>query len=133
MFASCGRDVNVEHGATFGNGREISIGDNSGIGLDAFIAGPLIIGSNVLMGPRCVFLAYNHVTDRTDIPIAVQGNMPARAPVIEDDVWIGASVIVLPGRRIGTGSIVAAGAVVTKDVAPYSIVGGNPAATIGHR
>jgi maltose O-acetyltransferase len=133
MFASCGRDVNVEHGAMFGNGREISLGDNSGIGLDAFIAGPLTIGRNVMMGPRCTFLAFDHVAERTDIPMNAQGIRPARAPVVEDDVWIGANVVVLPGRRIGTGSIVGAGAVVTRDVPPYSIVGGNPAAVIGRR
>jgi maltose O-acetyltransferase len=133
MFASCGRDVNVEHGAMFGNGRGISIGDNSGIGLDAFIAGPLVIGRDVMMGPRCTFLAYDHVVDRTDVPLNAQGTRPPRAPVIEDDVWIGANVTVLPGRRIGTGSVVGAGSVVTQDVPPYSIVGGNPATVIRRR
>jgi maltose O-acetyltransferase len=133
MLASCGRDVNIEHGAMFGNGRGISIGDNSGIGLDAFIAGPLTIGRNVSMGPRCMFLAYNHVLDRTDVPIAQQGIRPPRAPVVEDDVWLGAGVIVLPGRRIGTGSVVGAGSVVTKDIPPYSIAGGNPAVVIRQR
>ena len=53
--------------------------------------------------------------------------------IIEDDVWIGARVLILPGRRIGKGSIIAAGSVITKDVAPYSIVGGNPAHLIKTR
>ncbi|MDQ7799461.1 MAG: DapH/DapD/GlmU-related protein [Candidatus Edwardsbacteria bacterium] len=53
--------------------------------------------------------------------------------VIEDDVWIGAQAIILPGVRIGRGAIVAAGAVVTKDVEPYAIVGGNPARLIKRR
>lgn len=53
--------------------------------------------------------------------------------VIEDDCWIGARVIILPGRRIGKGSIIGAAAVVTKDVEPYNIVGGNPARVIKKR
>ncbi|WP_262230549.1 DapH/DapD/GlmU-related protein [Stenotrophomonas maltophilia] len=53
--------------------------------------------------------------------------------VIEDDVWVGFGAIVLSGVRIGRGSIIAAGAVVTKDVEPYSIVGGNPARKISQR
>ena len=53
--------------------------------------------------------------------------------IIEDDVWIGARSIILPGRKIGEGSIVAAGSVVTKDVEPFSIVGGNPAKLIKFR
>jgi maltose O-acetyltransferase len=133
MFASCGVKVNVEHGALINSGADITIGDNSGIGLNAFIAGPLVIGSNVLMGPNCTFLATNHVTTRTDIPMLGQGDEPARPPVIDDDVWIGANVTVLPGRRIGKGSIVAAGAVVASDVPPYSVVGGNPARVIKMR
>ncbi|MDE7126005.1 MAG: acyltransferase, partial [Muribaculaceae bacterium] len=53
--------------------------------------------------------------------------------VIEDDVWLGVRAILTPGHRIGQGSVVAAGAVVTKDVAPYSVVGGNPAKIIKSR
>lgn len=53
--------------------------------------------------------------------------------VIEDDCWIGTRVIMTPGRKIGKGSILAAGAIVTKDVEPYSIVGGNPARVIKKR
>ncbi len=133
MFKSCGRDVNVEHGALINGGSDIEIGDRSGIGLDAFISGPLIIGRDVIMGPNCTFLSINRDVRDTSVPMIEQGFQPARAPVIEDDVWIGANVTVLPGRRIGTGSIVAAGAVVAADVAPYSVVAGNPARPIRQR
>jgi maltose O-acetyltransferase len=133
MFASCGVNVNVEHGALINSGADITIGDNSGIGLDAFISGPLVIGSNVIMGPKCVFLSINRSVERTDIPMIGQGYKPAQPPVIEDDVWIGANVTVLPGRRLGRGSIVAAGAVVSSDVPPYSVVAGNPARVIRMR
>jgi maltose O-acetyltransferase len=133
MFRSCGVDVNVEHGALINGGQDIDIGDRSGIGLDAFISGPLIIGRDVIMGPNCTFLSINRDTTSTDRPMIEQGFRPARPPVIEDDVWLGANVIILPGRRIGKGSIVAAGAVVASDVPPYSVVAGNPARVIKQR
>ncbi|WP_408636200.1 DapH/DapD/GlmU-related protein [Nocardioides mangrovicus] len=62
-----------------------------------------------------------------------QGFVADRRIVVEDDVWIGAGVTIVAGRRIGTGSIVAAGSVVTRDVAPWTVVGGNPAREIGRR
>jgi maltose O-acetyltransferase len=133
MFGRCGRDVNVEHGALINSGRDIQIGDRSGIGLDAFISGPLIVGRDVIMGPNCTFLSINRDTARLDVPMIEQGFQPSQPPVIEDDVWLGANVTVLPGRRIGRGSIVAAGAIVSKDVPPYSVVAGNPAQLIKRR
>lgn len=133
MFRSCGVDVNVEHGALINSGAQIDIGDRSGVGLDAFISGPLIIGRDVIMGPNCTFLSINRDTPSLERSMIEQGFRPPRPPVIEDDVWIGANVTVLPGRRIGTGSIVAAGAVVATDVPPFSVVAGNPARVIKHR
>lgn len=85
------------------------------------------------MGPSCTIIGMNHNTDRTDVPMIQQGYHAKVAPVIEDDVWIGAKKTILPGKRIGTGSIVAAGAVVTRDVPPFSVVGGNPARVIRQR
>jgi maltose O-acetyltransferase len=133
MFRTCGVDVNVDHGALINSGAEIDIGDRSGIGLDAFVSGPLVIGRDVIMGPNCTFLSINRNTPNTDKPMIEQGFKPARPAVIEDDVWIGANVTVLPGRRIGTGSIVAAGAVVASDVPRYSVAAGNPARVIKRR
>lgn len=133
MFASCGSNVNVEYGALINSGAKIHIGNNSGIGYKAFISGPLVIGHNVIMGPNCTFLSINRNTSLTDRPMLGQGYLPAAAPVIEDDVWIGANVTVLPGVRIGHGSIVAAGAVVSRDVPSYSVAAGNPARVIKKR
>ena len=62
-----------------------------------------------------------------------QGLAPDRPIVIEDDVWIGAGVVVLPGRRIGRGSIVGAGSVVAHDVPPFAVVAGNPAQVVKYR
>lgn len=86
-----------------------------------------------MMGPNCTLRATKHGFDRTDIPMVEQSGGEPCAPIIEDDVWIGANAIVLPGVRIGRGSIVAAGSVVTRDVGQFTIVGGNPARLIRHR
>ncbi|MCX8131260.1 MAG: acetyltransferase [Clostridia bacterium] len=133
LFRKTGKNINIEHGAFFGSGRDIEIGDNSGLGVNCRVSGPLKIGDNVMMGPDVMIYTQNHNFDRTDIPMNSQGNSPKRDVVIGNDVWIGARSIILPGVKIGEGAIVAAGAVVTKDVEPYSIVGGNPARIIKFR
>lgn len=93
---------------------------------------PFTMGDNVMVGPNVVMDTSQHNKDRTDIPMKLQGLTYAPI-VIADDVWIGANAVVTSGVTIGRGSIVGAGAVVTKDVAPYSIVGGVPARVIGQR
>jgi maltose O-acetyltransferase len=133
MLDYCGTDVNVEHGAWFGSGRGVRLGDRSDIGMDALVIGPIVIGRDVMMGPRCILMASNHETSAFDVPMNRQGFREPQPIVIEDDVWIGAGVVILPGRRIGTGSIVGAGAVVAHDVPPWTIVAGNPAAVVGQR
>ncbi len=57
MLDECGRDVNVEHGAWFGSGKGIRLGDRSDIGMDALVIGPVCVGRDVMMGPRCILLA----------------------------------------------------------------------------
>ena len=126
--ASLGANVNIEHGAEF-DGRLV-IGDNSSLGIHAEALGPIHIGDNVMMGPECVILTQNHSHASTDIPMIQQGFESPRSVVIGNDVWIGRRVTILPGVTVGSGSIIAAGAVVTKDVEPYTIVGGVPAKTI---
>lgn len=127
LFLSCGKDVVVKHGAYFGTGSRVRIGDHSQIGERARIEHDTVIGAYVMMGLEVLILATRHAHDQLDRPLIHQGYLP-RAPVtIGDDVWIGARVIVLPGVKIGKHAIVAAGAVVTKNVADWEVVGGVPA------
>lgn len=133
MFDECGAEVNIEHGAWFGSGKGIRIGDRSCIGMDALVIGPITIGADVMMGPRCVLLASSHRVASTDVPMNRQGFLPDRTIVIGDDVFIGAGSTILAGRSIGSGAIVGAGSVVTHDVAPWTIVAGNPAVVVRHR
>lgn len=94
--------------------------------------GRIIIGNNLLTAANCMFIAYNHGYESTDIPIMYQECNDA-AIIIEDDVWMGYGVIVLPGVHIGKGAIIGAGSVVTKDIPPYSIAVGVPAKVINNR
>jgi len=133
IFESCDKGVNVGKNARFGNGRSIKIGFKSGIGINAKIPNNIIIGDYVMMGQNVTIFGSNHIFDRTDIPMMKQGMKSHSPVVIEDDVWIGSNVIILPGRRIKKGSIIAAGTVLTKDFPEYSIVGGNPSKLIKSR
>lgn len=90
----------------------------------------IIIGNDVLIGSGAHFHAANHAFDRPDLKIAEQGHSPTEDLVIEDDVWIGANAIILPGVRIGRHSIVAAGSVVTRSIEPFSVYAGVPARKI---
>lgn len=133
MFTHCGKRVNIEHGASLGHGKGIEIGDESGIGVNCRVSPPLKIGKYVMMGPDVVILSQNHTIEDVSTPMVFQGLDSKPGVIIEDDVWIGTRVIILPGCRIGKGSIIGAGAVVTRDVPPYAIVGGNPAHIIKMR
>lgn len=86
-----------------------------------------------MMGPDVMVYTQNHRTDRVDVPMIDQGNSEKREVIIGNDVWIGARSIIMPGVKIGEGSIIAAASVVTKDVMPYSVVGGVPAKLIKMR
>src|SRR4051794_15875964 len=133
LFAEAGRGINIEHGAYFGSGANVRIGDRSGIGVNCRLHGPVTIGRDVMMGPDVVVLAMNHAFDDATQPMIAQGHEAAEPVIIGDDVWIGTRAIILPGVEIGDHAIVGAGAVVTKSVPAYSVVGGNPARVIRSR
>jgi len=125
------RPTNI-YGSAIGEG--LKIGNNSSIGPYSYIgcSGYIEIGDNVMMSPRVSIYAENHLFDRPDLTIKEQG-VKREFVKIEDDCWIAANVVILAGVTIGRGSIIAAGSVVTKDIPPYSIVGGVPAKVIKSR
>ena len=108
---------------------DVMIGNHTRIGLHNTIIGPVVIGSHVNLAQSITVTALNHNFDDTQKRIDEQG--VSTIPVtIEDDVWIGANAVILPGVTIGNHCVVAAGAVVTKDVPPHSLVAGVPAKVI---
>ena len=131
FLSYAGKKINLQYGAKFG--QRVSIGDRSGIGIKCMLQGTVEIGNNVMMGPEVYIYTRNHKHDRVDIPMIEQDYEAERPVVIEDDVWIGSRVTILPGVRVGKGAIIGASAVVTKDVPPYAVVGGNPAKIIKFR
>lgn len=128
---SFGNNVNIERGAVFGP--LLEIGDNSGVGIDSEVYGPVRIGKYVMMGPEVVIYTSGHRHDRTDITMIEQGDDEVKPVVIGNDVWIGRRVMIMPGVKIGDGCIIGAGAVVTKDIPPYSIAAGVPAKIVKSR
>ncbi|HUF39575.1 MAG TPA: acyltransferase [Anaerolineales bacterium] len=106
----------------------IRIGRDSLVGEYTVIRGQggVTIGDRVYTSPFCQLIAVDHVFDDPGRPFTEQG-ITARGIVVEDDVWIGSGAIITDGVRVGRGSVVAAGAVVTTDVPPHTVVGGVPA------
>ena len=105
---------------------DVIIGDHTRIGLHNTIIGPVDIGSHVNLAQGITVTALNHNFDDTNKRIDEQG-VSTNPVTIEDDVWIGANAVILPGVTIGEHCVVAAGSVVTKDVPPHSLVAGVPA------
>lgn len=132
IFDKCGNDVNIGRGASFGTGEGIELGNHSWLGVNCRI-GQAKIGEFVMMASDVIILSQNHNFSDIDQPMVNQGFGSHRPVIVEDDVWIGTRVIILPGRRIGKGAIIGAGSVVTNDVPSYAIVGGNPAGILKYR
>jgi acetyltransferase-like isoleucine patch superfamily enzyme len=115
-------------------GGVIAIGENSRIGPACILYGHggLTIGRNVIVAGQTMMVPANHVFTDVNVPIKDQGQT-AQGITIEDDVWIGAGVKILDGVRIGAGAVVAAGAVVNRDVPARAVVAGVPARVIKMR
>ena len=108
---------------------DVTIGDHTRIGIHCTVIGPVCIGNNVNLAQGITVTALNHNFKDTTKRIDEQG-ISTKPVVISDDVWIGANAVILPGVTIGRHVVVAAGAVVTKDVPDYSLVAGIPAKVI---
>jgi acetyltransferase-like isoleucine patch superfamily enzyme len=109
------------------------MGYYSYLGPGATIRGKLCIGNYVMVASRFSLIAQDHVYEQVGTPIIFSGRPSPQTTVIEDDAWIGQAVCMKAGVKIGRGAIVAFGSIVTKDVSPYTIVGGNPARFIKMR
>ncbi len=105
---------------------DVTIGDYTRIGIHCTVIGPVCIGSHVNLAQGITVTALNHNFNNTQKRIDEQG-ISTQPVVIGDDVWIGANAVILPGVTIGHHAVVAAGAVVTKDVPDNTVVGGVPA------
>jgi acetyltransferase-like isoleucine patch superfamily enzyme len=114
--------IEIEHGTWIGEYNNFRAG-----------GGLIRIGANALISQFCTLVASNHSTEK-NMPIKLQPPRRDRTGVVlEDDVWLGAGVTVMPGVTIHTGAVIGAGSVVTKDVSAYEICAGIPAQRIGER
>ncbi|WP_345268987.1 acyltransferase [Nibrella viscosa] len=122
-----GRHSTIESFSVVNNGvGPVLIGDNCTVGIGAVLIGPVSIGSDVIIAQHVVMSGLNHTY--TDIQRSIREQPVTTRPiVIEEACWIGANVVITAGVTIGKHSVVAGGSVVTRDVPPYSVVGGNPA------
>ena len=130
-----GRDIHCQNSVHFWSPhRDIRLGDHVGIGNRCVFLADTEIGSKVLIADNVAFLnSDDHNFDRVGLPIWDSGRGDQFKILVEDDVWIGHGAIILSPRKVGRGSIIAAGSLVVKDVPPYAIVGGNPARIIKMR
>ena len=108
---------------------DVVIGDHTRVGLHNTVIGPVSIGSHVNLAQGITVTALNHNFAEKDLRIDEQG-ISTNPVTIGNDIWIGANAVILPGVTIGDHSVVAAGAVVTKDVPPHTLVAGVPAKII---
>ncbi len=136
QFKQVGKYFWTQRTLSFLNPKNISIGDHVFLNHNVYLGSrgnaTITIGNYVMIGPNAQIYTGMHGYSNTDIPMIMQKHT-YKSVVIGDDVWIGSNAIILPGVTIHKGVIVGAGAVVTKDVAPYAIVGGVPAKIIRYR
>ena len=129
VLGQVGEGVDIRPPLRVDYGHNISIGDGSwaNYGLTVLDVAPVVIGTNVLIGPNCSLYTAIHPTE----PGPRRAKWESSAPItIEDNVWLGGSVVVCPGVTIGENSIIGAGAVVTRDIPANSIAVGNQARVI---
>lgn len=122
-----GKSCTIEDFAVINNGvGDVIIGDNSRVGIGNTIIGPVKIGNDVILAQNIVISGLNHGYQDIHVPIKDQP-VTMGLVTVEDEAWIGANATIVSGVTVGKHSVVAAGSVVTKNVPPFSIVGGNPA------
>lgn len=128
-------DIYFKYDGIWAPGPSLLIADRVfiGFGCEFNIRRRIEIGADCLIGSGCKFIDHDHDSARRDVPINEQIDSPEAGIVLGSDVWLGANVVVLKGVQIGSGAIIAAGAVVTGSVPEYEIWGGVPARKISAR
>jgi len=131
---ACGSNVTISFPFTFTKPHNISIGNHVYIGPDAWISayGKVNVMNGTIIGPRLKVYTGNHNYE-SDKAIPYDGLTIIKSVTINENVWIGGDVILLPGITIGEGAVIGAGSVVVKDILPGHVVGGNPAKFIKAR
>jgi acetyltransferase-like isoleucine patch superfamily enzyme len=134
FFAKCGKGVTIRQFVTYDIPERLTLGDNVSLNEYVWInaVGGVEIGNLVRIAPYTCIVSFNHEFKDPNVPIKFQEKKLAKV-VIEDDVWLGAHVTVTAGVRIGKGSVIGAGSVVTQDIPSYSIAVGVPARVIEKR
>lgn len=130
FILACGTNIFLGPNVTLSFSSEI--GSHVEINENCYMQG-CKIGDYALIGPWCYSIIRHHKYKDPNIPVILQGYTSNNPPLIGRDVWIGARVMLLPGIKLGEGSVIAAGAIVTHDVAPFAVVAGIPAREIGRR
>jgi acetyltransferase-like isoleucine patch superfamily enzyme len=138
-----GKNFHAGKGVRMWAKKTLVIGDNFYIGRYSQIESDVVIGNDVIFGNYVAIVGrYDHHYQQIGTAIRFASQIRDKdynwhgkdsVTVIEDEVWVGFGSIIMSGVRIGTGSIIAAGSVITKDVEPYSITGGSPAKKIKDR
>ena len=127
---SLGANSTIEDFCTINNGvGDVHIGSSTRIGMSNVIIGPVNIGNDVILAQNIVMSGLNHGYEDVETPIHLQP-VNVNLITIENDCWIGANTVITAGVTVGKHSVVAAGAVVTKSIPPFSIAVGNPARVI---
>lgn len=128
---SCGKDLHVQFPVTITDPQIVSVGEN--VSLAAYVhiwgGGGVTIGNRVMIGTHTSITSLTHDYR----PMLMFDTLVKKQVVIDDDVWIGSNVVILPNTRIGKGAVVGAGSIVTKDVKSGAIVFGVPAREHGMR
>ena len=118
-----GKNINVEKGASVQE--DVILKDGANVGVNCLIGRETVIGKNVMMAPDCQIHTRNKKYNKE--LRRYKGYEPTKPVVIGDNCWLGSRVLIMPGVEIGEGSMIAAGAVVAKNMPPYSVIAGNPA------
>lgn len=135
VFKTCGKDVNIEHMAEFGNGYNIELGEHSCLGIHCHYPNDIKIGDCVMFGPNSYFFGRNtHNFDDLNTPICSQGKkVLENRTEIGNDVWLGRQCIMLGGKKIGDHCIIGAGSIICKDIPDWAVAAGNPIKIIRDR